>query len=82
MRRLLAGCSASFFYKVLRPSGIPLKGQRQLPLRPGIVYLNSFLLSYQRPRFYGVKRKIWSDIERRIIPVKTTETGIEHNVGA
>jgi len=24
-----------------------------------------------------IKRKIWSDIERRIIPVKTTETGIE-----
>ena len=24
-----------------------------------------------------VKRKIWPDIEQRIIPVKTTETGIE-----
>ena len=24
-----------------------------------------------------IKRKIWFDIERRIIPVKTTETGIE-----
>ena len=29
-----------------------------------------------------VKRKIWSDIERRIIPVKTTETGIEHTAGS
>ena len=26
-----------------------------------------------------IKRKIWSDIEQRIIPVKTTETGLEHN---
>ena len=25
-----------------------------------------------------MKRKIWSDIEQRIIPVKTTETGVEH----
>ncbi len=25
-----------------------------------------------------IKRKIWPDIERRIIPVKITETGIEH----
>ena len=25
-----------------------------------------------------IKRKIWSDIEQRIIPVKTTETGVEH----
>lgn len=29
-----------------------------------------------------MKRKFWSDIERRIIPVKTTETGIEHSAGA
>ena len=29
-----------------------------------------------------MKRKIWSDIERRIIPVKTIETGIDHNAGA
>ena len=29
-----------------------------------------------------IKRKIWPDIERRIIPVKTTETGIEHSAGA
>jgi len=29
-----------------------------------------------------IKRKNWSDIERRIIPVKTTETGIEHSAGA
>ena len=29
-----------------------------------------------------IKRKIWSDIERRIIPVKTMETGIEHIAGA
>ena len=29
-----------------------------------------------------IKRKIWFDIERRIIPVKTTETGIEHSAGA
>jgi addiction module HigA family antidote len=29
-----------------------------------------------------IKRKIWSDIEQRIIPVKTTETGIEHSAGA
>ncbi|MBL7212634.1 MAG: HigA family addiction module antidote protein [Desulfobacteraceae bacterium] len=29
-----------------------------------------------------IKRKIWSDIERRITPVKTTETGIEHSAGA
>jgi len=26
-----------------------------------------------------IKRKIWSDIKQRIIPVRTTETGIEHN---
>ncbi len=25
-----------------------------------------------------MKRKIWSDIERRIIPVKTSETGLEN----
>jgi len=29
-----------------------------------------------------IKRKIWSDIERRIMPIKTTETGIEHSAGA
>ncbi|MCJ7617778.1 MAG: HigA family addiction module antitoxin [Desulfobacterales bacterium] len=29
-----------------------------------------------------IKRKIWPDIERRIMPVKTTETGIEHSDGA
>ena len=29
-----------------------------------------------------LKRKIWSDIELRIIPVNATETGIEHNAGA
>ena len=29
-----------------------------------------------------VKRKIWPDIEQRIIPVKTTATGIEHNTTA
>jgi len=29
-----------------------------------------------------IKRKIWSDIERRIIPIKSTETGIEHSSGA
>ena len=29
-----------------------------------------------------IRRKIWSDIERRIIPVKTIETGIEHDAGA
>ena len=29
-----------------------------------------------------IKRKIWSDIERRIIPVKTMETGIEHGAGS
>ena len=29
-----------------------------------------------------IKRKIWSDIEQRIIPVKTPETGIEHSAGA
>jgi len=29
-----------------------------------------------------MKRKVWSDIEQRIIPVKTTETGVEHNTGA
>jgi len=29
-----------------------------------------------------IKRKIWSDIERRIIPVKTSEAGIEHSAGA
>jgi len=28
-----------------------------------------------------IKRKIWSDIELRIIPVKTIETGIEHSDG-
>jgi addiction module HigA family antidote len=29
-----------------------------------------------------IKRKIWPDIQRRIIPVKKTETGIEHFTGA
>ena len=29
-----------------------------------------------------IKRKIWSDIERRIIPVKTTEKWVEHSPGA
>ncbi|MFC1534264.1 HigA family addiction module antitoxin [Thermodesulfobacteriota bacterium] len=29
-----------------------------------------------------IKRKIWSDIEQRIIPVKTTGTVIEHNTVA
>ena len=29
-----------------------------------------------------IKRKIWSDIERRIIPVKTTERWVEHSRGA
>ena len=29
-----------------------------------------------------IKRKIWPDIERRIIPVKTRETRIEHSTGA
>jgi len=29
-----------------------------------------------------MKRKIWPDIVQRIIPVKTTETGIEHSAGA
>jgi addiction module HigA family antidote len=29
-----------------------------------------------------MKRKIWSDIERRIIPVKTAESEIEHSTGA
>jgi plasmid maintenance system antidote protein VapI len=29
-----------------------------------------------------MKRKIWSDIERRIIPAKTTETVIERNTRA
>jgi len=29
-----------------------------------------------------IKRKIWSDIERRIIPVKTIKTGIERSAGA
>ena len=29
-----------------------------------------------------IKRKIWSDIEQRIIPVKVTETGIEQNTVA
>jgi len=29
-----------------------------------------------------IKRKIWSDIEQRIIPVKTAETGIGHNTVA
>jgi addiction module HigA family antidote len=28
-----------------------------------------------------MKRQIWSDIERRIIPVKTTEMGVEHSAG-
>ena len=28
------------------------------------------------------KRKIWTDIERRIIPLKTTETGIKPRAGA
>ena len=27
----------------------------------------------------NMKRKIWTDIERRIIPVKTSETGFENN---
>ena len=29
-----------------------------------------------------IRRKIWSDIKRRIIPIKTTETGIEHSARA
>ena len=29
-----------------------------------------------------MKRKIWSDIEQRIIPVKPAETGMEHGIGA
>ncbi len=29
-----------------------------------------------------MKRKIWFDIEQRIIPVKTTQTGFEHTTGA
>ena len=29
-----------------------------------------------------IKRKIWSDIERRIIPFKTMETEIVHSAGA
>jgi len=29
-----------------------------------------------------IKRKIWPDIERRIIPVKMTETGVEQNTMA
>ena len=29
-----------------------------------------------------IKRKIWSDLKRRIIPVKTTKTGIENSAGA
>jgi len=29
-----------------------------------------------------MKRKVWSDIERRIIPVKTIETGFEQTTGA
>ena len=29
-----------------------------------------------------IKRKIWSDIEQRIIPLKTMETGTEQNVMA
>lgn len=29
-----------------------------------------------------IKRKIWFDIERRIIPVKTTEQSAEHSSGA
>jgi len=28
-----------------------------------------------------IKRKIWFDIERRIIPVKTTEQSVEHSSG-
>ncbi len=29
-----------------------------------------------------MKRKVWSDIEQRIIPAKTTETEFEHTTGA
>jgi plasmid maintenance system antidote protein VapI len=29
-----------------------------------------------------IKRKVWSDIEQRIIPVKTTEIEFEHTTGA
>ena len=29
-----------------------------------------------------IKQKIWSDIERRIIPVKTTERGVEYSAEA
>jgi len=29
-----------------------------------------------------MKRKIWSEIKRRIIPIKTTEIPIEHSTGA
>ena len=29
-----------------------------------------------------IKRKIWSNIERQIIPIKTKEAGIEHSTGA
>ena len=29
-----------------------------------------------------IRRKIWSEIERRIIPIKTIETGSEHSAGA
>ncbi len=29
-----------------------------------------------------IKRKIWSDIKLRIIPVNTTKTGLENNAGA
>jgi len=29
-----------------------------------------------------IKRKIWSNIEQRIIPIKTAETGLEHTTRA
>ncbi|MFC1789346.1 hypothetical protein ACFLZE_05495 [Thermodesulfobacteriota bacterium] len=29
-----------------------------------------------------MKRKEWSDIEQRIIPIKTTKTELEHTTGA
>ena len=29
-----------------------------------------------------MKRKIWSDIKQRIIPIKTMEAGIDHSAGA
>jgi proteic killer suppression protein len=29
-----------------------------------------------------MKRKVWSDIEQRIIPIKTTQTELEHTTGA